>query len=140
MRIAVVAPSSRFSEEAASRVIAIAAIHADRIMFALGADVARLAWGIALAKETRLKAGLDPNGIAFGAYVNAACHDEITTARNLVRGIFFIPWAIPTLIAGLTWKWMYDGTQIGLLNILALRLGLSTDLIQWLGSYSLAPW
>jgi 5,10-methylenetetrahydromethanopterin reductase len=68
------------------RVIAIAALHADRIMFALGADAARLAWGIALAKETRAKAGLDPNGIAFGAYVNAACHDDITVARDLVRG------------------------------------------------------
>jgi 5,10-methylenetetrahydromethanopterin reductase len=68
------------------RVIAIAALHADRIMFALGADVERLQWGIALAKETRVKAGLDPNGIAFGAYVNAACHDDIGIARGLVRG------------------------------------------------------
>lgn len=75
-------------EAAASgpRVIAIAALHADRIMFALGADEARLAWGIALARETRTKAGLDPDGIAFGAYINAACHDDLTTARNLVRG------------------------------------------------------
>ena len=68
------------------RVIAIAALHADRIMFALGADEARLAWGIALVKETRAKAGLDPESIAFGAYINAACHDDLTTARNLVRG------------------------------------------------------
>ena len=68
------------------RVIAIAALNADRIMFALGADASRLAWGIALAKETRANAGLDPNGIAFGAYVNAACHDDIATARDLVRG------------------------------------------------------
>ena len=68
------------------RVIAIAAIHADRVMFALGADEERLKWGIALAKETRVKAGLDPNGIAFGAYVNAACHPDIGIARNLVRG------------------------------------------------------
>lgn len=71
---------------AGPRVIAIAALHADRIMFALGADSARLAWGIALVKETRIKAGLDPNGIAFGAYVNAACHEDICIARDLVRG------------------------------------------------------
>ena len=68
------------------RVIAIAALHTDRLMFALGADTARLAWGIALAKETRRKAGLDPDGIAYGAYVNAACHENIGTARDLVRG------------------------------------------------------
>jgi 5,10-methylenetetrahydromethanopterin reductase len=68
------------------RVIAIAALHADRIMFALGADAERLRWGMALAKETRAKAGLDPNGIAFGAYINAACHDDIGIARGLVKG------------------------------------------------------
>jgi 5,10-methylenetetrahydromethanopterin reductase len=68
------------------RVIAIAALHADRIMFALGAAEDRLRWGIELAKEARRKAGLDPDGIAFGAYVNAACHERIGTARDLVRG------------------------------------------------------
>ena len=60
--------------------------------------------------------------------------------RMIIRGVFFIPWAIPTLIAGLTWKWMYDPTPIGLLNMLALRLGLSSDLIQWLGNYNMALW
>jgi len=35
---------------------------------------------------------------------------------------------------------MYDGTQIGLLNMLALRFGLSHDLIQWLANYNLALW
>jgi len=60
--------------------------------------------------------------------------------RTFFRALFFLPWAIPSLIAGLTWKWIYDGTQIGLLNMLALRFGLSQDLIQWLGNYDLAIW
>jgi multiple sugar transport system permease protein len=60
--------------------------------------------------------------------------------RMFVRGLFFIPWAIPTLIAGLTWKWMYDGTAVGLLNMLALRFGLTDELIQWLANYNLALW
>src|SRR4030095_15646621 len=42
------------------KVIAIAALHADRVMFALGADVERLKWGITLARKTRHDAGLDP--------------------------------------------------------------------------------
>lgn len=49
------------------RMIAVAALEADRVMFALGADEARLAWGI---EVTRADAGLDPERIAFGAYVN----------------------------------------------------------------------
>jgi 5,10-methylenetetrahydromethanopterin reductase len=68
------------------RVIAIAARHADRVMFALGADAARLRWGIELARRARAEAGLDPGGVAFGAYISAACHDDIAIARGLVRG------------------------------------------------------
>jgi 5,10-methylenetetrahydromethanopterin reductase len=55
-------------------------------MFTLGADVERLAWGIALARKTRKDAGLDPDGVAFGAYINMGCHTDIATARGLVRG------------------------------------------------------
>ena len=55
-------------------------------MFALGADVERLTWGIALARRTRTEAGLDPNGITFGAYLNLGCHTDMDTARSLVRG------------------------------------------------------
>ena len=68
------------------RVIALSALHGDRVMFTLGADVERLAWGIELARKTRRDAGLDPDGIAFGAYVNMGCHTDIDAARSLVRG------------------------------------------------------
>src|SRR5215471_5463661 len=66
--------------------------------------------------------------------------NEKFPGRTYVRALFFLPWAIPGLIVGLTWKWMYDGSAVGLLNMLALRLGLTSDLIQWLGNYDLALW
>jgi 5,10-methylenetetrahydromethanopterin reductase len=68
------------------RVIAIAARHADRVMFALGADTERIAWGIQTARAARRDAGLDPDGITFGAYLNVGCHTDITRARELVKG------------------------------------------------------
>jgi 5,10-methylenetetrahydromethanopterin reductase len=68
------------------RVIAIAARHADRVMFALGADEERIAWGIETARSARRDAGLDPDGITFGAYVNCGCHTDIDRARDLVKG------------------------------------------------------
>ena len=68
------------------RVIAIAALHADRVMFALGADEERIAWGIGVAKQARAKAGLDPDGVKFGAYINCGCHTDVDKARGLVRG------------------------------------------------------
>ena len=68
------------------RMIKLAALHADRLMFALGADAERIAWGIGIAKSARADAGLDPEGIAYGAYVNCVCHPEIDVARDLVKG------------------------------------------------------
>jgi 5,10-methylenetetrahydromethanopterin reductase len=61
------------------KVIALSALHAERVMFTLGADVE-------LARKTRRDAGLDPNAIAFGAYINMGCHSDLEKARGLVRG------------------------------------------------------
>jgi 5,10-methylenetetrahydromethanopterin reductase len=66
------------------KVIAAAARHADRVMFALGADPERMAWGIEHALEARRQAGLPRDGIKFGAYVNLACHTDLSVARKLV--------------------------------------------------------
>jgi 5,10-methylenetetrahydromethanopterin reductase len=68
------------------RVIAAAARTADRVMFTLGAEAERLAWGIELARQARREAGLDPDTMAYGAYITCACHPDIEVARRLVRG------------------------------------------------------
>jgi 5,10-methylenetetrahydromethanopterin reductase len=68
------------------KVIALAARHGDRIMFALGADEERIEWGIDHARKARAQAGLDPDGLTFGAYVNCGCHTDTGKARDLVRG------------------------------------------------------
>jgi 5,10-methylenetetrahydromethanopterin reductase len=68
------------------RVIGVSACLADRVMFALGAHPERIAWGIATARDARMAAGLDPDTLRFGAYVNMVCHSEIEVARQLVSG------------------------------------------------------
>ncbi|MDR3533776.1 MAG: LLM class flavin-dependent oxidoreductase [Rhodopila sp.] len=67
-------------------VIALAARDADRVMFALGADEERIAWGMGVARKAREAAGLDPAGITFGAYLNCGCSPDIDVARGLVKG------------------------------------------------------
>ncbi|MBV9322808.1 MAG: sugar ABC transporter permease [Chloroflexi bacterium] len=74
-------------------------------------------------------------GMAMALLLN-----EHFRGRTALRALFFLPWAVPSLIVGLTWKWMYDGSSVGLLNLILLRLGLTHDLIQWLGNYDLALW
>ena len=68
------------------KVIELAARIADRITFAVGANPERLRWGIEKARAARSAAGLDPDSLAFGAYVNVAPHPYVATARELVRG------------------------------------------------------
>lgn len=65
------------------RVIAIAAVHADRVMLALGADTQRLGWGIESARAAAKKAG---RSVELGAYINMVCHPDVTVARALVQG------------------------------------------------------
>ena len=67
------------------RTIEIGAVVADRLTFSLGADLERLRWAIDLARSTRAAAGLDPAGLALGAYVNATAHPDAARARDLVR-------------------------------------------------------
>jgi 5,10-methylenetetrahydromethanopterin reductase len=68
------------------RVIAIAATHGDMVSFAVGADPARLRWGIETARAARAAAGLVPEALRLGAYANVVVHDDPETARRLGEG------------------------------------------------------
>jgi 5,10-methylenetetrahydromethanopterin reductase len=52
-------------------------------MFALGADLERLKWGVELALETAQR---EKRTVQLGAYLNIVCHDDIEVARQLVQG------------------------------------------------------
>jgi 5,10-methylenetetrahydromethanopterin reductase len=65
------------------RVIETAATLGDRVMFALGADIERLKWGVHTALETAERLG---RYVELGAYVNIVCHDDVAVARQLVQG------------------------------------------------------
>jgi multiple sugar transport system permease protein len=55
------------------------------------------------------------------------------------RTVLFVPWAIPTVIAALTWRWVYDEFS-GMLNNVLLALGLTTNVVAWLAHPQLAMW
>jgi len=55
--------------------------------------------------------------------------NEIIKVRNLVRGLVFLPWAIPTYIAALTWRWMFDDL-FGVISFVMNNMGLNA--IPWL--------
>jgi 5,10-methylenetetrahydromethanopterin reductase len=68
------------------KVLAVAARLADRVSLAVGADPARVAWARDVVHEARTAAGLPPDHISIGAYVNVVAHPDRATARDLGEG------------------------------------------------------
>ncbi|WP_058308602.1 carbohydrate ABC transporter permease [Gracilibacillus massiliensis] len=57
--------------------------------------------------------------------------------RALFRGIMIIPWVVPIVVAGMTWRWMLN-PEYGIVNVLLMNIGLIDQSINWLGSESTA--
>ena len=68
------------------KVIEIAARHADRICFAVGADTERLGESIAHARRAAEAGDRDPGALRFGAYLNCVIHPDREAAREAIRG------------------------------------------------------
>jgi multiple sugar transport system permease protein len=59
--------------------------------------------------------------------------------NNVYRTVLFVPWAVPTVIAALNWRWVYDEFS-GMLNHVLLALGLTRNVVAWLADPQLAMW
>lgn len=51
--------------------------------------------------------------------------------KNLMRGISFVPWLIPTFIVMFMFRWFFDNT-FGIVNEVIVKLGLNPEPIMWL--------
>jgi multiple sugar transport system permease protein len=51
--------------------------------------------------------------------------------RGVVRTLILLPWAIPPVVNGLMWQWIYD-SKIGALNGLLVSLGIISEYRGWL--------
>jgi ABC-type sugar transport system permease subunit len=74
-------------------------------------------------------------GVSLKALVGltmALALNEDLPLRAVVRGLLFLPWTVPSFVAGLIWRWLYDD-QNGLFNWALLGLGLIEAPIPWLG-------
>jgi ABC-type sugar transport system permease subunit len=57
--------------------------------------------------------------------------------NNVFRSFLLLPWAIPTVISALNWRWIYDDAS-GLINNVLVRLHLVNESISWLSDPNLA--
>jgi multiple sugar transport system permease protein len=68
--------------------------------------------------------------VAVGMAV-ALLLNESFPGRGLVRTSVLVPWAIPSVVGGVMWQWLYDA-KVGALNGLLLSLGLISEYRGWL--------
>lgn len=59
--------------------------------------------------------------------------------RSIFRTLILVPWAVPHAIAAMTFTFLYNA-NVGIINILAVKLGLITQSISWLGNVGSAFW
>ncbi len=52
--------------------------------------------------------------------------------RRVVRALMLVPWAVPSVVTGVIWLWIYNGNY-GALNGLLYQLGLIPSYQSWLG-------
>lgn len=59
--------------------------------------------------------------------------NEAFPGQRLLSVLLLLPWATPSIVTGLMWKWIYDPSY-GLLNGILLQLGLIERYQAWLGN------
>ncbi len=72
--------------------------------------------------------------------VMALMVNEQFRGRMLVRALLFLPWATPTIIVALTWRWILDGSINGLINLFRVDYLGATTLVQFLSDPNKALW
>jgi ABC-type sugar transport system permease subunit len=67
--------------------------------------------------------------LVFGLFLALALN-ETFRGRGLVRAAVLVPWAIPTVVAALLWRFMFD-SQAGIANAVLVRAGVLDEPIVW---------
>jgi len=65
--------------------------------------------------------------------------DQPLRLRWLLRSLVILPWALPTIVNALMWRWI-DNAEYGALNALLTQTGLIDSYQQWLSNPSTAMW
>ncbi len=74
-------------------------------------------------------------GLAMALLLN-----ESFRGRALMRGFLFLPWAMPTIIVALAFRWIYEGSPNGMLNLILIDYFKSDTIVQWLANPNIALW
>ncbi|MCL2880265.1 MAG: sugar ABC transporter permease [Treponema sp.] len=71
-------------------------------------------------------------GIGLALFV-----DDLIRGKKFMRAIILLPWLIPGVVTALIWRWMMQA-DVGIINFLLMRSGLTTENILFLSDPSKA--
>jgi ABC-type sugar transport system permease subunit len=94
-----------------------------------------LFWG-AFRNNILWTIGIVAISYVIGFFTSLALHQKLP-GRGLFRGIALIPWVCPSVVAGHTWRWIYD-PAFGLLNYVLVQIGVIEGYVSWLSDRQLA--
>ena len=72
-------------------------------------------------------------------FIGALCLNRVKNkiAKNVFRICAIIPWAFPAIALAMVWKWLLNGIN-GFIPSILIKLGIVTEMIQFLSSSNLA--
>lgn len=78
-------------------------------------------------------------GQVIVGFVGALCLNQVKSkiAKNVFRICAIIPWAFPAIATAMVWKWLLNGIY-GFVPTALMKLGLTSDMIQFLSNSKLA--
>ena len=88
-------------------------------------------------KNTILFVALSISGDLLVGLAAALLLNQAIRGKAFFRVLFMLPWMIPSVVTGATWRWMYNSTS-GIINSVLSSAGLIDKPILWLSSQSTA--
>ena len=64
------------------------------------------------------------------ALITALLLNQDIKGKALYIALLLIPWAMPKVVSGLIWRWIYDGNY-GIMNVIAGKLGIVNEYQWW---------
>ena len=75
--------------------------------------------------------------VIIGLCIALVINEQRIFLSRVTRLLILLPWAIPPIVNGLLWSFIYN-SKYGYLNIVLAKLGLITEYVQWLGDPQIA--
>jgi multiple sugar transport system permease protein len=75
--------------------------------------------------------------LILGFAIALVINEQGVRISQITRVLILLPWAVPPIVNGLLWSFIYN-SKYGYLNVLLYNLGLIGEFVQWTGNADLA--